>query len=278
MIFREKADSLFDDLAFSLDVKMTFFSSRMEPVNRGRYNRVSPYCGFIQDRMGLKESCREQDRINCLRARREGRSFLCRCHGGLYEGVVPVAVDGTVLGYGFMGQVRLDEKPPENLMEKIVLSGEEREAWREAFNRRPLFSREKLQSSLRLFEHLLSHMTDKNMVALRGNLLVEKAWQYLERDPGGNGTLSGAAAFAGCRPETLSRLFKKQTGRSFKETQLELKFREAERLMISRPELSLSRISYELGFSEPAYFSRIYKKYRGLSPRQSAERLRKEPS
>ena len=65
----------------------------------------------------------------------------------------------------------------------------------------------------------------------------------------------------------LSTLFVKNTGTRFSEYLNRLRVREAELLV--RKGLPISEIAKKCGFRDPCYFSKIYKKYTGHSPRQT---------
>ena len=270
VIFRKQADSLFDDLAVSLGVKMTFYTSAMETVNRGQHNNLSSFCSLVQNSIGPTGICRDEDRKRCAEARELGGTHAYHCHAGLMEAVVPVTVDDRVLGYALMGQIRNGDSLPESLLELAEKKLGSRVPLLEAYEKLPLFTRDRFDHGLSLFKHIITYMTEENMVAMKSNLVVEKALEYMGDHLNENISLSETADHVGKSPSALSRHFKSQLGYSYKETFLDMKFTEAEKLFHLKPELTIAQISYGLGFSEPAYFSRIYKKYRGEAPRQAA--------
>lgn len=61
------------------------------------------------------------------------------------------------------------------------------------------------------------------------------------------------------------RFFKKQTGHSLTEYINKLRI-EKSKLLLQNTQLSISEISYQVGFSDTNYFCRIFKKYTGLTP------------
>lgn len=67
--------------------------------------------------------------------------------------------------------------------------------------------------------------------------------------------------------EHLSRLFKKETGKNLFSYIMELRLNEARRLL-SETTLTLDDIAYKLGFSNGNYFSKVFKKNVGQSPRE----------
>lgn len=65
----------------------------------------------------------------------------------------------------------------------------------------------------------------------------------------------------------LSALFIKNTGTRFSDYLNRLRIREAEQLV--RKDLPIGEIAKKCGFRDPFYFSKIFKKYTGHSPRQT---------
>lgn len=62
-------------------------------------------------------------------------------------------------------------------------------------------------------------------------------------------------------------VFKKETGFSIIEYFNKLKIEEAKKLIVERAD-SLTEIALKLGFEDYNYFSRLFKKHTGYSPKQ----------
>lgn len=98
--------------------------------------------------------------------------------------------------------------------------------------------------------------------------------QYLNEHYGENVTLEETAKHFYVSPWHLSRLFKKETSYNFKQYLLRLRLGESQmRLVVS--EDSIGKIALSCGFHDPAYFSRVFTSYIGLSPSRF-RRLRTE--
>ena len=67
--------------------------------------------------------------------------------------------------------------------------------------------------------------------------------------------------------------FKQETGGNFIEYLTEIRLRNA-RELLKDSGLSIKEICAESGYSDPNYFSRIFKKYEGVTPSEFRERLR----
>lgn len=63
----------------------------------------------------------------------------------------------------------------------------------------------------------------------------------------------------------FSRLFSKEMGQSFSNYISKLKIKWAKDIL-EESDMSISQISDELGFNEPGYFIKIFKKYERVTP------------
>lgn len=69
-------------------------------------------------------------------------------------------------------------------------------------------------------------------------------------------------------PEYFSRQFKEEVGENFN-TYLTLYRLDRAQELLDRSDLRIAEIAEKVGYVTPGYFSRIYKKYKGISPEQS---------
>ncbi|VGO18006.1 AraC family transcriptional regulator [Pontiella sulfatireligans] len=86
-------------------------------------------------------------------------------------------------------------------------------------------------------------------------------------------TLQQMAHRAGLCTSRFTELFKKQTGFPPVEYYIRLRIQEAGRLLDTST-LSIKEVSDRVGFEDPYYFSRCFKKIAGLSPRHYRQRIK----
>jgi len=98
----------------------------------------------------------------------------------------------------------------------------------------------------------------------RGDVLDQARAIILEQLPSGEATLESVAASLHQSPRTLSRKLADR-GESFTSLLAEMRRELAEKYILDRS-LTLTEISFLLGFSEVSSFSRAYKAWRGESP------------
>ena len=78
-------------------------------------------------------------------------------------------------------------------------------------------------------------------------------------------TLDDIARQAGLSRYYFSRMFKRETGHSFKDY-LNITRMEAAKKLLGLPDMNISQACYSVGFNDVSYFARIFKRYEGISP------------
>lgn len=73
----------------------------------------------------------------------------------------------------------------------------------------------------------------------------------------------------------LSRIYKQKTGENLFDMINRMRIEKAKEY-IRQGNRKLYEIGYEIGFDDTAYFSKLFKKYEGCSPREFESRMKKE--
>jgi two-component system response regulator YesN len=103
-------------------------------------------------------------------------------------------------------------------------------------------------------------------LAAQNNMIVDKANEYIHQNYAQKGlTLNEVAQKNHVSPNYLSYLFKKNTGINLWEYVIKLRMEESKRL-IQNTDLRRYEISERVGYESPEHFSKIFKKYFGISP------------
>ncbi len=102
--------------------------------------------------------------------------------------------------------------------------------------------------------------------------VIEKSIQYICRSYCGDLTLGSVAQAVGINPAYLSSLFKKEMGLSFSDYVLMLRVEHAKHLLRTTS-LPIIDIAGQMGFESQSYFSSVFKKQTGVSPRAFRRQL-----
>jgi two-component system response regulator YesN len=102
---------------------------------------------------------------------------------------------------------------------------------------------------------------------------LAKAVEYIRNHYAEELTLNSAAEAARISPAYLSRLFSEHFRTSFIDYLTELRIEKGEKL-IRESGKSVKEIAFAVGYQDPNYFSKIFRKLRGQSPTEFAEAVR----
>jgi len=135
-------------------------------------------------------------------------------------------------------------------------------------------SKKLIASNIELFLNYCERFYDRQFITRENanNGILEKFEDllhdyFLSEQPQNNGLPSVAYFAQGCHLSAnyFGDLIKKETGKSAQE-HIQLKVIDIAKQRIYDPNKSISQIAYELGFSYPQHFSRMFKEHVGSSP------------
>lgn len=96
---------------------------------------------------------------------------------------------------------------------------------------------------------------------------IKKAMKYISTHFHTNILLEDAANHVHLHPSYFSTLFKQSTGSSFKEYVNLVRIEESKRLL-ANTDFSIIDIAIAVGFEDQSYFSKVFRKYTGMTPKQ----------
>lgn len=104
-----------------------------------------------------------------------------------------------------------------------------------------------------------------NQQKISGSAILQPAFDYIYTHKNENVKLADMAAICHVSPSYFSRMFTKETGENFSVFIPRLKMEWAKQIL-ETTDLSISQVSNELGFSEPSYFIKTFKKFERITP------------
>lgn len=123
-----------------------------------------------------------------------------------------------------------------------------------------------VREALLVYEELL--MEARNLLWKNGNhpTVIEQIQQYIEKNYNQSLTLESLAKLFHFHPSYLSSYFSKHTKLGVNEYLHQVRITHAKELL-KNDRLSVSSISEKVGYSDPSYFTKVFKKIVGISPR-----------
>lgn len=122
---------------------------------------------------------------------------------------------------------------------------------------------------VRRYANLVKNFSDEEY-----SYLIRDIRNYIDLHISGDLSLSAVADHFGKNPSYLSARFSKETGMTLSEYVSKRRIDEAVRYF-NTTSMSVSEVALAVGISDFSYFSRQFKKYAGLSPREYKKKLTK---
>ena len=98
--------------------------------------------------------------------------------------------------------------------------------------------------------------------------LLDEAKEYVKKNYGNNElTLNMVASHVGISPSYFSTIFRQETGNSFTEYLTEIRMEKAKELLRCTNKRT-GEISFDIGYRDSHYFSYIFKKTQGVTPKE----------
>ena len=116
-------------------------------------------------------------------------------------------------------------------------------------------------------------MKRSNASYLKHNYVISRAEEYVKQnfcDP--NITLISVAEYVHMSPAHFSTVFSQTVGKPFISYLTGLRMERAKKLLVSG-DMKLSDIAMEIGYNEPNYFSHVFRKTEGLTPKEYRNRF-----
>ncbi len=265
------------------DLFITVHSLDGDPVtgSKGliRYNfHINSYCRYIKSVCGTWNVCIAKQ-ANVAKRCIAGE-FFGTCYAGVSEFVYPIKNDDKVTGFicvsGYRGEnevshAKLDRYAEKYSVGKDALLGE----WRSGLSS-DIPSADFIGTLIHPLQSMFKVAYDSVKETLpSGNSLINDVIHYINQHHTDKITMDSISRVFHCSVSTLSHSFKKECGVSISEYITHLRLEEAA-WFLSSSSLSLIEISSVLGFGTSNYFSTVFKKRYGVSPKVYREKYKTE--
>lgn len=100
---------------------------------------------------------------------------------------------------------------------------------------------------------------------------VDLAKKYIEENYNKNISLEDVSRKVGLNPSYFSRIFKSTTGANFVDYRTEIRINKAKELL-NMPNKSVIEITFDIGFNDTTHFTRLFKKFTGITPTEYRQR------
>jgi len=234
-------------------------------------------CSYLRKNPDFDRACRGCDKAAMQKCRRTRAGFLYRCHAGLEEYVAPLCYDEIVVGFVMIGQVS-DGSPGEyeKIQEYLERYNVDLSRCRELYDKLPHHSAEKLAAACTIMDACSSYIYHKRMLEVRYLDMAQQMEKYITDNIAWDLSIEHLCEHFAISRAELYQLFHNSFNSSVADFIRSKRIAMAEE-MIRTTDQRISEIASIVGFYDYNYFSKIFRKSYGVSPRDYRKTLGRKP-
>lgn len=246
-----------------------FLSKEIFHLSPDQHIHACPYCRYIKTGGGF-HFCHE-NKLKSIELAGKGRSFRGCCVNGVWELAVPLIYRDSLAVILYLGGFRSPEKPlrilenanpPGSLKMEMITPEKIKKLWKYA-----LLIKELIQIELDLY-----HESNRDSGKKKGEqYYMDRTLYFIKCSYPENVSITELAAQLRVNSSYLGQVIRQCSGKTFRRLLMEQRLEEA-KTALALESHSVSHIAFSCGFSDSNYFSVVFKKYVGISPKEYRRR------
>ncbi len=228
------------------------------------------YCRLVrQCDKGLAQ-CDACDLEACKKSSNLGQLVIYRCHAGLGEAVLPLYRENAVIGYVIMGEMRqekADLRHMEGVWRRLSEYGLDVEKLQESYLRKKPVTDDVARAAANILKTCSVSLYLDGMITVRDLSIAERLDSFLNENLSAPLSVEMLCDTLSISKARLYALFEKRYGMGVAEYIRLCRIRKAKK-MLAETNLSISDVVAKCGFSDYNYFSKVFRRYCNMSPRE----------
>jgi len=192
------------------------------------------------------------------------------CHSGLTEVIAPIKEDDIIICYFMFGQIIIDEFKEQSrnaIYDNIKKYGFDDNEILNAINNIQCVSSAKLKAAVKILDTILSYIFSTKLVTLTKIKFISRLNAYIDAHISESIHADDLVSHLNISRTHLYELSKSYIDCGLSDYIIQRKFLHAQDLLINS-RIRIIDLAEKVGFTDYNYFSRVFKKKTGLSPRE----------
>jgi len=265
----QKLQSLLRDFYMLTKIRIVVYDTDMVEVACYPDYRTA-FCTILRHCKQAKTRCDQCDKAACDKSRQQKKTVIYRCHAGLIEAVAPIQFDHTILGYVMFGQILQTEDYDTSWQETEEALKEfpvDVEVLKSAFYQTKKLSSETIASAARLMQACAGYFYLSKAISLAEESVESRIDRYIHANYQETIDAEHLCSLFSVSKTRLYEISETNYGCGIAQKIRQIRIEKAMELLASS-EHKISEISAMCGIPDYNYFTKIFKKYTGLTPRE----------
>lgn len=260
----QKINRTLQDFYYSTGINMDLLKSDFSSVGNYSYWEMKRYCKAIQSTDEGKKVCHMSDRRLLKKCRETKKAQMHICHAGLIDVAAPILYGDDIIGYIIFGQMRTetDFSAVAGYVENLGLESKKME---KLYSEISVYDTNHIESISNIAAMVAKHILLENMLTPNYDESIQPAIMYIENNFEKPLTVQGICKHSSLSKSVLYRRFKSCFDCTVSQY-INSKRIEKSIELLTKTNLSIDEISQKVGFLSGSYFSKAFKKEKGISP------------
>lgn len=271
----EKLQNLLSDFYRITNIRITVFDHDGNELVAYPEN-CAFFCRLIRSTQEGRLACAQCDREACAAASKQRSAYIYQCHAGLTEAIMPLWIGNTLVGFLLFGHIFASDAPNIDWKHiRTLCAGypipEQR--LREALADCPHVDHAYILSAAKILHATAAYLVLERMATLREDSAAARLDRYLEEHFSSPLTTESLCQTLGIGRTQLYKLSSQLYGHGVFAQIRSLRIEKAKHLLSSHPEMRITEISTQCGFSDYNYFISVFTKTVGQPPNAYRKQL-----
>lgn len=227
------------------------------------------FCRLMKGFPQTRRKCKYADRRSFEKCEKANTLLLYKCHAGLVEAIMPLHENEKIIGYLMFGQIT-DNPDKTDLLDKIPVWSEnygiDSSLLKNSIDRITCKTDEEIKAAAKIMETCTSYIIYKELITPENDKIITAAKTYIEEHLEQSIQIETLCAVLNVGRTRLYEIFRKEQKTGISKYILLRRLHKAKKLLKTTG-MTVPEIADSVGFSDYNYFSRVYKKQYGKSPK-----------
>lgn len=269
----QKINQTLQDFYNATGINMDLLKDDFTFVGNHSFWEKTRYCKAIQSCEKGRSACRCSDAELFWKNKESKKAEKHICHAGLIDISIPLIYNDIIIGYIIFGQMKTDATFS-NLKAYINSLGLSETEMNKYYTEIPTFDAAKIQSISNIAAMLVKHILLENMLKPNFDENIQRALNYISENLDKNLSIQNISKSINISKSVLYRHFHRFFNCTVSQY-INKKRIEKSVDLLTKSNLSIEEIAQKVGFASGSYFSKMFKKEKGLSPLKYKSKIKR---